>query len=282
MNHQLSLIATNDPNLGATHISSDGSEFTVSLDEPMRIPHDAYDLKLTAPSSTVWWVIANIETGVNDLMKVISDGSGGTPAAIATYNLVIPEGLYDLTGLNNSIQTQLLNAGAEADGILELSPDEATQKVELILTNYTGISVDFTIANSFRLILGFDSQVTTPNTSLNFTILAENTANFNTIEYFLIHSDLVDNGMRLNGDFSKIIAQVLIDRSPGSQLISTPNNPPKIPCNKLIDASTKRIKFWLTDNQNNALNTRGEFWSVRVEITWTTPLKQDKHLPNFK
>lgn len=282
MNHQLSIIATNDTSLGASSVSSDGSSFTVSLDTPIQISADAYDLHLTAPSSTVWWVIANIETGVNDLMKVISDGSGATPAAVATYNIVIPEGLYDLTGLNNSIQTQLLNAGAEASGILELSPDEATQKVEIIMTNFTGISVDFTIAQTFRDILGFNSQIVGPNVTVNFTFLADNTANFNTIEYFLIHSDLVLQGMRLNGDYSQIIAQVLIDRSPGSQIISTPFNPPKLSADNLINSNRKTIRFYITDNQNNSLNMRGEFWSVRVEINWTTPLKEDRHLSNIK
>ena len=82
---------------------------------------------------------------------------------VQNYAITIPNGLYDLNGLNQSILRELENAGAKNDPnvLFSLSPDEATNKVEIRL-NYDSVSIDFTQPNTFREILGFNSQVVGP------------------------------------------------------------------------------------------------------------------------
>ena len=178
---------------------------------------------------------------------------------------IIP--LYDLNTLQVSIDSAVVADGG-ASGLFTLIGDSATQKV-IIRINGIGISIDFTIANSFRDILGFNSQVLGPTVVAQTDFLADNQAQFNTLDYFLVHSDIVSEGMRTNNTYDQTISQILIDQSPGSQIVSRPFNPPRIPSNELIGGKRKLIRFWLTDQSNNRVNTNNENWSARIIIEYT-------------
>ncbi len=270
ISHEIPFLASSDPDVGAINVSADGSVFSVRLTEPIQIPQNAVNVILTAEENTIWWNTPNIVLGVNDLFKLVDDGTDSTIAF--TYNLVIPEGLYDLSGLNQAIQRELANLGApQSPPLINLSADDATQKVE-ITTNFTGLTIDFTIVQSFRDILGFNSQLLGPTATKPLTFLADNVAAFNVVDFFLIHTDLVDFGLLFNNEWSQITAQVLIDVAPGSQIVNRIFNPPKIPSPNLIGGNRSNIRFWLTDNKNLPVNTRGEFWTTRMAIRYDTPV----------
>ena len=189
-----------------------------------------------------------------------------------SYTITIPNGLYDLNGLNQSILRELENAGAKNDPnvLLSLSPDEATNKVEIRL-NYDDVSIDFTQPNTFREILGFNSQVVGPYATVPRNILADNVAAFNQVNYFIIHSDLTNSGIRFNNQYDQAVAQVLIDVSPGSQIVSTPYNPPRIMVDELVNTKRDLIRMWLTDDKNRRINTNSENWSCRLLIKYLRP-----------
>lgn len=196
---------------------------------------------------------------------------------ISNFILTIPTGLYDLSGLNQAIIRELENVGAQtldSNGdflpLINLSPDDATQKVE-IKYNYTNVSIDFSQPNTFREILGFNSAIYGPYNNIPFTLLADNTAKFNTINSLILHSDLTNKGIRFNNDYNQTIGQVLINVPPGSQIVSTPFNPPKVNVQELAGVIKTTIKFWLTDEQNRRVNTNGEPWSLRLVIKWLQP-----------
>jgi hypothetical protein len=101
------------------------------------------------------------------------------------------------------------------------------------------------------------------------TTLSDNVAALNQIDYFLIHSDLVSRGVRINNTYNQTIAQVLITATPGSQIVSTPFNPPHSQAPELIGAKRSRISFWLTDQSNNLVNTNNENWSARLVVRYS-------------
>ena len=263
--NELSFIASSDPVLGAINRSSDGSRFTIPLPEPLQIPKSAVNISVEVQSSTIWWSIPNIITGTNDRLYI---SQAGVP-----YNITIPQGLYDLSGLNNAISVGLENIGApQVNGaLISLLPDQATQKV-ILRMNYANVIVDFTQPSTFRQILGFNSQVLNNGIVVPFNYTADNTAAFNTVNYFLIHSDLCYTGIRVNGIGNQTIAQVLIDKAPGSQIVYSPYNPARIPAPELNGAQRNQLSFWLTNDRNQAVNTNGDEWSVRVVIRYFTPL----------
>ena len=317
---EISLIVSSDPSQGAANISQDGSYFEVQLQDGLMLPSDALNINVSIEESTIWWVIPNIITGVNDKMYLTGGTAGTTETNIEmgfnqensisltngfleikqqatasplpfgafivgdtiqidtgalsgssfeilnivqdtfqtmsynvspndvsqvegindfsrirtsgpvqAFDITIPQGLYDLSGLNQAIARELEIAGARTDPspLIALNPDEATQKVE-IRFNYPDVSVDFSQPNTFAETLGFDFAIYGPYDNAPISILAPNTAGFNQVNYFLIHSDLTNKGIRFNNSYNQTIGQVLVDVAPGSQITSNPRNPPKV------------------------------------------------------
>lgn len=271
---QISMLVSSDPSLGAKNVSSDGSRFEIALETPITIPKDAVGVHVACEESTVWWTIPNIVTGVNDTFYVTGDDDQAIPVQ-QNYVIVIPQGLYDISGLNNALLSGLEAAGARTspDPIVTLDADSSTQKVQIRL-NYTNSSVDFSAGktDTCRDILGFDPQVVGPDAGAPLNILADNVAAFNTINSFLIHSDIVGQGIRFNNTYNQTIAQVLIDVAPGSQIVSTPFHPAQSDANELIGSKRSHIRFWLTDDSNDAVNTNTEFWTTRLVISYQQPM----------
>ena len=186
---EISLIVSSDPQAGAINISSDGSQFEIQLDdEGITIPRDAINVNVSVEESTVWWSIPNIIEGVNDKFYVFGDDDT-LPAPIPQlFTVVIPQGLYDLAGLNQTLSSGLealgartQTAGGETLSLISLTADDATQKVR-IRFNYTNSYVDFAPNDTMRDILGYDAQQYGPFAGAPLSILAPNTAAFNQVK----------------------------------------------------------------------------------------------------
>ena len=275
---ELSFIVSSDPQQGAINVSPDGSQFEIQLDgEGIQIPRDALNVNVSVEESTIWWVVPNIITGINDTFFVFGDSDDAVPVP-QLYTVIIPQGLYDLSGLNNALQAGLETLGARTLDtptaplpLVSLTADDATQKVRLRF-NYTNVYVDFSPNQTPRAILGFDAQQYGPFLGAPLGILAPSGAEFNQVNYFLVHSDLVNKGIRFNNKFNQTIAQVLINVAPGSQIVSTPYHPAKSNAQELAGAKRTNLRFYLTDDKQRAVNTNGEYWTSRIVITYMVPM----------
>jgi hypothetical protein len=266
---EISMIVSSDPSAGAINRSSDGSYFEVQLQDGLKIPTDALNVNVSVEEATVWWVVPNIITGENNRMYI---SGPNTADVLTTFSITIPQGLYDLSGLNQAVLRELENIGAKInpDPLINMTPDDATQKVE-IRFNYNTVSIDFTQVDTPRDILGFNAQTYGPFPIVPTSVLAPNIAQFNQVNYFLIHSDLVNKGIRFNNNYNQTIAQVLIDVAPGSQIVSKPFNPAKINASELTGATRTYLRFWLTDDEDRRVNTNGEYWTARIVIHYLKP-----------
>lgn len=266
---EFSMIISSDSDTGAINKSTDGSRFEIQLENGLEIPKGAHNCTIQVENATIWNSVANVITGVNDTITI--DGLNASDAG-TTYTIVLPQGLYNLSQLNSTIEYMLRDAGGKFDPLPQVSftADEATNKVEMHV-NYDGVTVRFNAARTIGQMLGFASTTFGDYANAPDTILATSVATLNNIDYFLIHSDLTNLGMRVNNKYYQTIAQVLIDVAPGSQIISQPNHPPKIDCPHLIGSNRSHIRFWLTNHQNEAVNTSGENFSMRVVFKYDVP-----------
>jgi len=262
---EISLLVSSDPLAGATNINATGSQFTVLLEEGIKVPSDALNVNLRLEEATVWWVTPNISASLGNNKLYITEGA--TP-----YVITIPDGLYDVIDLNTAIARELETAGATVSPqpLIVISADDATQKV-IMDFEYNNVSVDFTQTDTFREILGFDSQVLGPYPTAPISILADNTAAFNTIESFLFHTNLTQKGIRINNSYSQTLGQIIIDVPPGSQITSSPRHPARVSAQDLAGQIKTSLKFWLTDQENNLVDTVGEYFTGRIVIEWLQP-----------
>lgn len=268
---EATLLVSSDPAQGAINRSADGSSFEITLEDPITIPRNAVNCSVTVEESTIWWTVPNVILNTNDKMYIYGDSNALIPVP-QLYTITIPQGLYDLTGLNTAIISQLESQGARNNPspLINLLADSNTQRV-VIRFNYANVYVDFTQPQTFREILGFNNAVVGPFAIVPNNVLADNVANFNTINYFLITSDLVRQGLRFNNTYAGVITQVLITASPGSQIVSTPFNPSRIQSEELIGSKRTNIRFNLTDDRLRAVNTNGEYYTCRVVIRYLIP-----------
>lgn len=268
--YKLPFIFSSSPDAGAKNISADGSGFEVLLDRPIIIPRDAINCFITVQNSTAWWNVFNIKEGINDQIDV--EYTNLVPITL-NFTITVEAGLYDMTHLTEEIGRELLANGVPQD-LFTLIPDQATQK-SVIQFNYPLTQVDFNIPRNFAEILGFNERLVPllVTSGVQFE-KSDNIANFNTIDYLLIHSDLVSRGIMINDKYQNVISQLLIDVSPGSQITDSPFNPPNTPTPELVGEKRKNISFWITDQNNVRINTQGELFSVRLIIHYYMKMKE--------
>lgn len=263
---EIPLLCSSDPASGAINKTADGSQYEINTDEPIIIPREAINCEIYATSASVWNVIPNIITGVNDQFYI-------TIGLIDPQWIVtIPQGLYDLGTLEQAIERGLENQGASV-GTFSFLPDDPTQKV-VIRINAVDITIDFTFNDTPRDLLGFDSQTlpnAPPSTGIE-SFVADNEAAFNNIDFFLIHTDLCSEGIRVGGTFNQSVVKVDIgDTPPGSLITNQYFVPVVCECQYLIGAQRKNWKIWLTDQTNQRVNTQNENFTVQLILRYRLP-----------
>lgn len=265
VNQEISMLVSSSTVAGAKNVSSDGSYFELQLETPLEIPTNAKNVHLEVPEASVWNVVPNISAALGNNKIYIEIASGGQ------QTFTIPDGLYSLQDLEQTLQQLFLNAGIKPTGepAIELSGNDATQKVNIIL-NYTDVELELK-ADSPLTVLGFNAQVIGPASIAGESFEGDTIAGFNNINYFLIHSDLTNTGIRFNNTYNQSIAKVPIDVEPGSQVISQPFHPSRLDVSNLAGSKRTNLRFWLTDDLNNRVNTNGEAWSARLRITYQIP-----------
>ena len=264
VNFEIPLLVSSDPLAGALNVSDDGSQFEVVSDQPLIIPEESINCELFVSSSQVWNVVPNVILNENDTFYI--------EISAVSYVINIPQGLYDLNTLEQTIDNGIVSAGG-VSGAFSFLANDPTQQV-VIRLNIADVQIDFTQLDTPRELLGFDSQlVPTPNPSVGLEFyLADNTAAFNNIDFFLIHSDICEEGIQINNDYNQAICKVVIgDTSPSSLITNEFNVPVKVPCNHLIGAARKSWRVWLTDQNNNRVNTQGEAFSCQIVLSIKLP-----------
>lgn len=234
----------------------------------------------------------------NQISSYTSPGRGQFSSNIVTgTNLALGKGLYNIDQLEVAIKNQMVVAGltpAEADAFISLEGDNSQQRVILTMTcPLAGDQVtapynfEFGVngAKGFEGILGFTQwprpgspgpskrllgNYPDPGGDVFYRFYADEIAAFNSVNYILVHTDMVPRGIRYNGTFYQIVAQLLVDVSPGEQIVYAPFNPPVCDSANLVGAQMKQASFWLTDDRNNPVDTLGEDWSVRLLIKYKT------------
>ena len=250
-------------------------------------------------------ILSATKTGSNLDPPVPGRWSYGSPSqsqftnnVITARGLGIPTGLYNIDQLVAEIRDQMVIAGLtpdEAQEFISFDGDNSRQLVIVTMNcpiagNSANAPYSFEFGNSgsrgFEQVLGFtvwprpgspgpskllQGNFPDPGGNVVYTFTADRIAAFNRVNYILVHSDLVPRGIRYNGSFYQIVAQVLVDVNPGQQIVFAPFNPPICDGANLVGAQRSTAEFWLTDDDNNPIDTFGENWSARLVFKYKVP-----------
>jgi len=138
---------------------------------------------------------------------------------------------------------------------ISVSANSSTLKTVLTLSN--GYQVDFGLPNSMRHILGFNSAVYTTNYQES-----DNVVNIMNINSILVNIDII-TGSYVNGRMQPVIYSFFPNVSPGYKIVEKPPHLKYLPVT--LDTGAN-LRTYITDQDGNMLNLRGEVVTIRLDI----------------
>ena len=262
LNKEINLFFSSSELASAQNVSSDGSRFSVILDNPIKIPQNALNCSLGVVQASIWNTSPNISVLYkNNKFKFTTSN----PKNAGTHTIEISDGLYSVSALNSYISTALVNLDLPSN-LFTISALSSTGQ-SVITFSTLGDSVDMTIVDSIRTILGFDSKVITATLS-GGSAYSDDVAKFNRNNSYLIQSDLVSGGIPINSVNPNIIASIPISVSPSSQINYTPFNITEVDASNLVGLSKSNINFRLTNQDLQQVSTQGEICTVLIHIRY--------------
>ena len=274
-----SFFFSSDPANKAQNVSADGSQFTVVMDTPISLPQGAMSATLSVSQASIWNTSYNISAAFGNnvfaFQSVFAPGVG--PLVPIAYSILIPDGLYSLSGFNAYLSTQFVNLRLPSN-LITVNGDDATQKT-IITFLLAGDQVDFAATNSVRGILGFDARLA-PVTAqpAGYNEFSDEPANFNRVNSYLITSNFVSQGIPVNSIGQGIIAQIPITVPPGSQINYQPRNPIPVDASELVGVGKNAFTFSLVDQNLRATPTAGETWNFVLVLNYFILLTGDRVL----
>jgi len=249
-NYSIPLLLSSDTTSGAYNLNTGNSRWDVDFAQDVQIPQGAKNITVSVSNATIWYTSANISASLGNnkfYLDVDTD---------AVYTVTLADGLYDLSALAHAINVSLVNQGLASD-IITFTADTSTQRVVINLS-VAGLRIDFTGANACNTELGFSAAVNpAAYTTAVASIYGDTEAALNSVDYFLIHSSLVTGGIPINGKSTSVVARVLIDTSPGSQILYEPQVPVHVTAQHLAGSSVHRLHTWITTQDGVTLPVFG-------------------------
>ena len=229
-------------------LTSQGSDIRTSIYPPIRLDPDKYH-EIALIRLETYNSIPNVNESNNVFRYKFND---------TIYNIEIPPGAYELSEINDFIQRNLVD-----DASLEIIPNNNTLKCNIRI-NVPNVSVSFDHERSMKDLLGYPEhavlEVPGDHEGLNIVkILAVNQIHVN--------CNIVD-GSFVNGSKAPVLYSFFPNVPPGYKVIESLNENIYLPVSQTYIES---IRVWLTDQDRNPINLRGEDLSVWLVIRTFDP-----------
>lgn len=225
-------------------LSGNKSDFTTTLYPPLQFKGKKWSVGLISLDS--YYSFPNI-TPLNNIFKYSVD------SGISWKFITLAVGSYEITNINSEIQRLMLLNGDTGISILV---NEATlgSIVNIVPTTYR---VNFTVNHSIANTLGFNSVVLT--TGYN---ISPNIVNILTVNSVIVNCSIVGNSY-LNGSNFPVIYSFFPNVAPGRKIVVEPSNIVYLP---ITTGYIPSIRIWITDQDNNLLDLRGDTFTCRLHF----------------
>lgn len=220
--------------------------FQTYFNPPLELKQNS-DYKVSLISATMWHAWRNI-TDKNNKFKYYNGTTWKT--------LNIPEGAYNIVDIDTTVK-RLMKANDDYDKsdashpkyYISIEANYNTLHSRIELSN--GYKVDFTIQNTFREILGFDSKIV-QNDGHNDS---ERVVDITDVETLQINCNLVTDSY-INGSTSSVLYAFSTTVPPGYLISLHPSHQLALTISKrgLINS----IRFYITNQEGKLVNMNGE------------------------
>jgi len=229
-------------------LSGNTSNFVTCHNSILLDPKKEYEAALL--SLDIYNSIPNITKGKNNVFKYSID-NGVTWKTIA-FNT----GAYELAAINDEIKRQLI-ANGDDDEAITLTTN-VSRLTSIVIIENQAYKIDFGVSNSIGSILGFGAVVIGHgyNESPNIVDIMQ-------VNSILVNIDII-MGSYVNGSPSPAIYSFYPNVAPGYKIVERPN--PSLIYYPLSRHDISRMRVWLTDQNGNLVDTRGETITIRIYV----------------
>ena len=258
---------SSDPAAGALNVSSDGTQFTVQLSDPLGAPSDAKACHVGVVTGSIWNYSPNIGPGLGpagvDDNKFQYTTSTGTPG---TYNITFPTGQYSIAAISSYLATAFVNNGHAAN--LFVIGGQAATGLSTLTILTLGDTARFEAAGSIASILGFPA-VAVVAASAGVTVYGTTQAQLNRVNTYLISSpNFIRGGIPTNANTAGLLVAIPITAKPGSQINYQAMNVLWTPAPDIVGKSKTNFSFRLTNEAGLPAPTAGDYWSFTIVIRY--------------
>ncbi len=222
-------------------VSGDDSRIVTTFEQPIKLdPKRQYELALL--NLETYYSFPNINETNNKLRYRVD-------ATSEWKTIEIPVGSYEIRAIGDIISS---NAGATN---ITLRPNLNTLKCILIIKGT--YEVNFEGEASIHTVLGFNAAIYKKGTHSG-----EHSVNILIINSILVHTDIITSTYQ-DGKMEPIIYSFFPNVSPGEKIIAIQQNLIYAP---VTTDTIYRMTTWLTDQDNNKLDLRGETLTIRFHL----------------
>jgi hypothetical protein len=235
-------------------LSDNSSDFTTNLSPPIYLnANKQYEAALL--SINLYNSIPNV-TEKNNKFRYSADNGDNWK------NITLSKGSYELPAINDEIQRQMLiNGDYDSNNnkfYITITANIAELKSIIDITNESYL-VDFTVENSIGSTLGFNPLIIRYGHNKS-----QNIVDITKVNSVLVNVDII-SGSYVNGNQSPAIYSFDPNRvSPGYKIDERPN--PTLIFYHVSRLCINSVRVWLTDQDHNPIDTRGERVTVKLII----------------
>jgi len=236
--------------ISSGQLDSNGSRLRLNFNNPIIVPKTK---KMRILSTSLWYDMPNITAELGNTIEFIYD--------LDVYTFTINPGLYSLKDLQERISEIEHNEGLPKP-FIELIADESTSLISFrVNSGALAFSMDYETNNYiFKNLLGFTGTHNIANN--NKWEESTNKATLNQVNMIYVHVSFANGGYFNNSSGSNICAEILINVTPGTQILHTPYHP--IVCN-VNESQIDDCTIWLTSDGYKPIVTY-EPWSLIIEF----------------
>jgi len=229
-------------------LSGNTSDFVTCHDSVIVDPNKKYEAALL--SLDTYNSIPNISANKNNIFTYSIDNG------VSWKTVALKTGAYELQAINNEIKRQIITNGDD-ESALNLSAN-ISRLTSIVTIEKPMYKVDFGVANSIGSVLGFDAEVISHGYNESTNIV-----NIMQINSILVNIDII-MGSYVNGSQSPTLYSFYPNVPPGYKIVERPN--PSLVYYPLSRHVISRMRVWLTDQNGNLIDLRGESLTIRIHV----------------
>ena len=228
-------------------LSGNKSDFTTCHNSFALDSNKSYEAALL--SLDTYNSIPNITIKNNIFLYSADNGKNWKTIALDT-------GAYELAAIDNEIKRQLI-ANGDSDSAISITAN-VSRLTSIVNIKNPFYKVDFGVENSIGSLLGFGAVIIS-----NGYNESSNIVNIMQVNSILVNIDII-MGSYVNGSPSPAIYSFYPNVAPGYKIVERPN--PSLIYYPVSRHDISRMRVWLTDQNGNLVDLRGEMVTIRIYI----------------